>query len=427
MISDGRYATVYWKGGRVGQDGALRMFKNRIFRAVVGGHFAIDVLNSTGAVLLAVLREPLGLSYGQIGMALTIYLLIGSLSQPLFGWLSDRFAGRWMLLASAGVAWMALFFSLVALAPSWALLLPVFMLAPLGSGLFHPIGTAASAAAVPERAASATSIFFFFGQLGLAIGPFLAGALAGRFGAPGLLPLTALALIPAAMLLRARRFEGQLVPRRGRPAAAAGAAQTWTALSIALVAGFVVLVAVRSSIQQVYMSFLPQLFQNRGWEPALFGLLAGVFMAAGAVGQLVSGSIADRYGMRVAAVVPLLLGVPAGLLCILAPSVWAAFVGCSAAGFLVGGQHSVLVVHAQRLLPVKQGFAAGLILGFTFATGAIGTAVAGHLADRVGLEQVMIWVTLLGLPAALLALTLPGRPTVAAATPAPATVGAVKQ
>lgn len=416
-----------WKGGRVGQDGALRMFKNRIFRAVVGGHFAIDVLNSTGAVLLAVLKEPLGLSYGQIGMALTIYLLIGSLSQPLFGWLSDRFAGRWMLLASAGVAWMALFFSLVALAPGWAVLLPVFMLAPLGSGLFHPIGTAASAAAVPERAASATSIFFFFGQLGLAIGPFLAGALAGRFGAPGLLPLTALALIPAAMLLRAWRFEGQLTPRRGRPAGATSAAQNWTVVSIALVAGFVVLVAVRSSIQQVYMSFLPQLFQNRGWEPALFGLLAGVFMAAGAVGQLVSGSIADRYGMRVAAVVPLLLGVPAGLLCILAPSVWTAFVGCSAAGFLVGGQHSVLVVHAQRLLPVKQGFAAGLILGFTFATGAIGTAVAGQLADLVGLEQVMVWVTLLGLPAALLALTLPGRPTVPAAAPAPATVGAVKQ
>lgn len=416
-----------WKGGRVGQDGALRMFKNRIFRAVVGGHFAIDVLNSTGAVLLAVLREPLGLSYGQIGMALTIYLLIGSLSQPLFGWLSDRFAGRWMLLASAGVAWMALFFSLVALAPGWAVLLPVFMLAPLGSGLFHPIGTAASAAAVPERAASATSIFFFFGQLGLAIGPFLAGALAGRFGAPGLLPLTALALIPATMLLRARRFESQLTHRRGRPTSAAGTVQPWTLASIALVAGFVVLVAVRSSIQQVYMSFLPQLFQNRGWEPALFGLLAGVFMAAGAVGQLVSGSIADRYGMRVAAVVPLLLGVPAGLLCILAPSVWTAFVGCSAAGFLVGGQHSVLVVHAQRLLPVKQGFAAGLILGFTFATGAIGTAVAGQLADLVGLEQVMVWVTLLGLPAALLALTLPGRPTVPAAAPAPATVGAVKQ
>ncbi|NTU82103.1 MAG: MFS transporter, partial [Chloroflexales bacterium] len=86
------------------------MRKNRIFLAVAGGHFAIDVLNSTGAVLLAVLKEPLGLSYAQIGTALTIYLLIGSLSQPIFGWLSDRAHGRTMLLAACAVAWMAIFF-----------------------------------------------------------------------------------------------------------------------------------------------------------------------------------------------------------------------------------------------------------------------------------------------------------------------------
>lgn len=385
------------------------MLRNRMFLAVASGHFAVDVLNSTGAVLLAVLKEPLGLSYGQIGTALTIYLLIGSLSQPLFGWLSDRAQGRAMLLAALSVAWMALFFTLVALAPSWALLMPVFMLAPLGSALFHPIGTAAAARAVPERAASATSIFFFSGQSGLAVGPFLAGALVGSFGAPGLLPLTALALIPAAMLLLARRDERRLTARSAT-AGAARVATVWTGAAIALVVAFVVLVAARSSIQAVYQAFLPQLFESRGWSPALFGLIAGVFMAAGAFGQVVTGGIADRYGMRAAAVWPLLLGVPAGLLCLLTGSVWLAFVGCAAAGFLIGGQHSVLVVHAQRLLPVKQGLAAGLILGFTFATGAVGTWFAGLAADTIGLQTVMVWATLLGLPTAALALSLPGRP-----------------
>jgi FSR family fosmidomycin resistance protein-like MFS transporter len=54
--------------------------------------------------------------------------------------------------------------------------------------------------------------------------------------------------------------------------------------------------------------------------------------------------------------------------------------------------------------------ASGLILGFTFASGAIGTWFSGIIADVIGLETVMIGVTLLGLPAAALALTLPGRP-----------------
>lgn len=380
-----------------------------MFLAVSSGHFAVDVLNSTGAVLLAVLKEPLGLSYGQIGMALTVYLLVGSLTQPLFGWLSDKAQGRTMLLCAASVLWMAVFFTLVALAPSWALLLPVFLLAPLGSALFHPIGAATAGMAVPERAASATSFFFFSGQIGLAAGPFLAGALAGRFGAPGLLPLTAFALIPAAMLALAARDERRLAARQRR-GAVAGALPAWTAGAVALIAAFVALVAVRSSIQSVYQSFLPQLFESRGWAPALFGLMAGVFMATGAIGQVVTGSLADRYGMRAAAVLPLVLSVPAGLLGLLTPSVGLAFVGCAAAGFLIGGQHSVLVVHAQRLLPVKQGFAAGLILGFTFATGAIGTWFAGQAADTVGLQAVMVWTTLFSAPAALLALTLPGRP-----------------
>lgn len=379
-----------------------------MFVAVASGHFVVDVLNSVGAVLLAVLAVPLGLSNAQIGLALTIYLLVGSLSQPLFGWLSDKVPGRTMLLAAASVVWMAVFYALVAFAPTWELLLPVFLLAPLGSGLFHPIGAAGAALAAPDRPASATSFFFFFGQIGLAVGPFLAGSLAGAFGAVGIMPLAALALIPAGILLSASGQERGIV-RRTR-SAASRPKRVWTTLAIAVVAGFVVLVAVRSSVQQVYMSFLPKLFSDRGWDPALYGLMAGVFMGAGAIGQVISGTIADRFGMRTAIVWPLLAGVPAGLLCLLTPSIPLAFVACAFTGLLIGGQHSVLVVHAQQLLPVKQGFAAGLILGFTFATGAIGTWFAGLTADRFDLTTVMVAMTLLGLPAALLAaLTLPGR------------------
>jgi len=99
------------------------------------------------------------------------------------------------------------------------------------------------------------------------------------------------------------------------------------------------------------------------------GVLAGTFMLTAAVGNLALGVFADRYGMMPQRW-PLLLSIPAGLVCLWAPTATLAFVGCALAGFLVGGQHSVLVVHTQRLIPARQGFAAGLILGFTFASGA---------------------------------------------------------
>ncbi len=396
------------------------MLRNRQLMAVVSGHFMIDMLNSTGAVLLAVLAGPLGLSNIQIGTALTAYVLVGSLSQPLFGLLADRMHGRTMLLAGGGLIWMCIFSALVALAPNWSLLLPVFLLAPLGSGLFHPIGTAAAAASDPERASSATAIFFFGGQAGLAIGPFLAGYLIGHFQRIGIIPLAAIALLPAILLLTASRNQAVHVHRTARPTRPQGERAR---IATSLIVAFIVLVAVRSSIQATYQAFLPKLFSDRGWDPAMFGLLAGVFMGAGAIGQVASGAVADRFGMRLTVIWPLLLSIPTGLICFLAPTNWEIFTAVAVTGLLVGGQHSVLVVYAQQLLPVKQGFAAGLILGFTFASGAIGTWLAGLIADVVGLQSVMLGMTLLGLPVALLAITLPGpRRAPAPAVLAPASV-----
>lgn len=402
------------------------MFRNRLYLAMISGHFVVDILNSIGGVLLAVLAVPLGLTNAQIGLALTVYIFAGSLSQPLFGWLADRLPRRTALLAGVSIVWMALLYAGVAMAQSWSMLLPFFLLAALGSGLFHPIGTAVAAGAVPEQAGRATAIFFFCGQMGLAMGPILAGLLFGSAGSLGILPLAAVALIPAGLLLLAMGKEGGRMAdheRRsdGAPRTAHNTPRTarregtprWSMLmrvSSLLIVAFIVLVAVRSSIQATFQSFLPKLFADRGWEPEMYGLLTGVFMGSAAIGNIFTGDIADRFGMRAATVWPLLLSIPAGLICVLAPSLPAAFIACAFAGVTVGGQHSVLVVHAQRLLPVKKGFAAGLILGFTFASGAFGTWIVGIAADSYSLPLMMEIMALLGLPAALLALTLPGRP-----------------
>lgn len=379
----------------------LSIFRNRLFLAVASGHFAVDALNSTGPVLLAVLAASLKLSYAQIGLALTLYTFAGSLSQPLFGWLADRFPGRPVVLAGLGTLWMTLCLGLMAFQTSWALILPCFLLAALGSGLFHPIGTATAGVVNRARAGSATSLFFFSGQVGLALGPALGGWLFQMSGAMGLLPLCALALIPAGLMIGA--------PAPASSGARARAEETAARTTGLLIAAFVVLVAVRSSIQAAYTAFLPTLFAERGWDATWYGTLSGTFMLAAAVGNVATGEFADRFGMRAAAIWPLLLSVPAGLVCLWAPTPATAFVACALAGLLIGGQHSVLVVHAQRLLPARQGFAAGLILGFTFAAGGIGTWLCGVAADRFGLLAVMQAITLCGIPIALLALTLPGR------------------
>lgn len=394
----------------------LTLFRNRVFLAVSSAHFVVDTLNSLGPVLMALLATSLKLSNTQIGLALTLYTFAGSLSQPLFGWLADRYRNRTLLLTGLGVVWSAICYTIVAFQESWALILPFFLLAALGSGLFHPIGTATAATVDRTRAGGATSVFFFCGQMGFAIGPVLAGWLFGAQGSLGIIPLSMLALLPVGLLLAAPRLPAPPpVAKRGAAAAVRTAA--------VIVAAFVVLVALRSSIQATYTAFLPKLFADRGWEPAAFGALAGVFMLSAAIGGILTGIAADRFGMRAATVWPLLLSVPTGLVCLWALTPAIAFVAAALAGLFICGQHSILVLHAQRLLPAKQGFAAGLILGFTFASGGLGTWLAGVFADSVGLVPVMQVATMLALPTAALALTLPGcapAPDKPAVMPAPA-------
>ena len=76
-------------------------------------------------------------------------------------------------------------------------------------------------------------------------------------------------------------------------------------------------------------------------------------------------------------------------------------------GAFLGAAHSILIVVAQALLPVRQGLAGGLALGYFFGIGALASFAIGSLADVWSLATVIQWGALPGFLAALLTLALP--------------------
>ncbi|HMN30161.1 MAG TPA: hypothetical protein PKE45_18560, partial [Caldilineaceae bacterium] len=64
------------------------------------GHFSIDVLTSSVAMILTYLSGHFQLSISQIGFGAMVYTIFAAMTQPLFGALADRWRGRW--LAAAG-------------------------------------------------------------------------------------------------------------------------------------------------------------------------------------------------------------------------------------------------------------------------------------------------------------------------------------
>jgi FSR family fosmidomycin resistance protein-like MFS transporter len=260
--------------------------------------------------------------------------------------------------------------------------------------------------AIASRAATATAVFFLFGQGGLSLGPVLAGMLLDNVGAIGIL---ALALLTTPLLFFIARAMRSAVPEIApKPHRATKTSVTpfqenirWGAIGLlALVIGL------RSWAFLGTVAFLPKLFQDMGWEATAYGLLLSVFWLASGIAGVIGGNLADRWGRRPVVFATLLAGsIPLFFLPI--NSGWIAFPLAILFGGLGGASHSILVVISQALLPGRKAFASGVTLGYLFGTGAFATWAIGALADVWGLTLVTQASAGVGVLTALLALTLP--------------------
>ncbi len=166
------------------------------------------------------------------------------------------------------------------------------------------------------------------------------------------------------------------------------------------------LAALRSWANFGIITFLPKFYQEKGWSPEAYGLVASALMIGSAVGGVFGGPAADRWGRRLIVAGTLFAATLPLLLLPLADGA-AAFVVAAVAGGLLGASQSIIVVLAQALLPGGKATASGLTLGFMFTSGAVGGVINGWMADRIGLTTTLQSVALVALGAALCALVLP--------------------
>jgi FSR family fosmidomycin resistance protein-like MFS transporter len=378
----------------------MPLLLDSLFSSVALGHLTVDMLNGSRAVILAYLSVPLGLSNTSIGIISTVYIWGSSLSQPVFGWVADRIGPRW--LAAGGVLWMMSFFSLaVTLQGTLALILLV--LASFGSAAFHPAGvmqaTLRGRNHYAGRETTAASLFFMFGQLGLFFGPVLAGPLLDNFGLMGL-------LLPAGLALPVGLNAGYQLRNGHDPRHETALDESPVVLRLAVSRKFFIALALVAALQawtqQNMITFVPKYLSDLGQTASTYGLIAGLFMGGSAFGNVIGGSLADRYGKRnVALTAYLLASIPLFIISHLGWSHWL-YLLIPLSGALTGSVHSIIVVLAQRSIPGGMAMASGLALGFMFSAGALGTLLSGPLADAQGFPLVFRMTSGLVLVAAAL-------------------------
>lgn len=375
----------------------MPIFYDRIFSFISLSHFMVDTFNASRPVLLTYL----GLSESQIALFSTIYIWASALTQPIFGWISDRTGPRW--LAAGGVLWMTVFYSL-ALALPGNLGLGSLIIAALGSSAFHPVGAVQAALRGREflkgRETTSTSLFFTAGQLGHFVGPIITGLLLAYLKVPGMyiLPLVS---IPIGLSLMYQLKDNYPHPQ---PVKTVIARRNRAGLAFILL--LMVVAALQSWAQANMVNLIPKYIKDLGQSATIYGSMAGLFMGGSALGNMIGGHFADRFPKRfVAALALLFSAVPIFIISRIGWSGWL-YLLVPLAGAGTGAVHSIMVVLAQRIIPGGMALASGLILGFIFSSGALGLLYTGHLAELYGFPYVLVLTTGMVLVASPLALLL---------------------
>lgn len=373
------------------------VFRNRALITLFLGHFTIDLYAGLLPVLFPIVSGRFDLDLKTVGLLALAYSGMGSVSQPLFGWLADRHGTR---LAGAALIWTACTFAAISVAPSFWMMLVLAGAAGIGSGAFHPFGALnANAVIEPARRNAAMSLYATGGTIGFALGPLIGVALLAAFGLHGI----ALMLLPGSLIAVWLLYEMRsiaVVGRRGRGMFTGRLPPIpWLAL-----AAVIFVMMARSWTMSSIQAFVPTWYSDLGYSATFYGALATTITLASAAGTIGSGTLADRYGRRVLILGSLALTVPTVLL-------FAAFTGPVAfltgilVGLLAASTAPLLLVTAQQLMHGRAGVASGLILGLGFVTGAIGVPITGAVADAFGIPAAMriqCLVILLAIPAAFL-------------------------
>jgi FSR family fosmidomycin resistance protein-like MFS transporter len=321
---------------------------------------------------------------------------MSSVIQPLFGALTDRHNLFW--LAPAGLTLAGVGVGLSGLAPTYPLTFLAIALSGAGVAAFHPEAARAARAAA-GNSQRAMSVFSVGGNVGFTIGPLFASAVVIAVGLRGTaflaLPALATGLAVLFVLTRGGRLAAPSRSRRQRDRSH----DDWHGFALLTAA-----VVVRSitffgvaSLLALYVGAELHGTKQEG-EYALTTLLA-----AGAVGTVTGGWLADRFG-RVRVMRASFALTALGLLAlVLSPLPWV-FPASALTGFVLFQSFSLTVTLGQDYLPSRIGTSSGVTLGLAISVGGMLAPALGALADATSLRIAV--GALLVLPPLALATTL---------------------
>lgn len=275
---------------------------------VAGAHWISHLHLMTVPALLPVLPGYLGVNYLELGVAISVVMLVTIVLQSPMGFIVDRVGARSMLtvaLVTGAVAFVSL-----TLWQSYPLLLAAMACVGVANTIYHPADYALLAQGVPDKQMGrAYSVHTFSGYFGTAVAPGILLGIAYTAGVSWAFLFSAVVAVAAAVFLNApvpgkaemlTTMTGQLQAQD--PSKTALSRKVWWSSDIVwLTALFAFLTFSTSTLQEFGVTTLTVGYDR---DPTLANIAISTFLLASAFGVLIGGWLADispKHGLITAA------------------------------------------------------------------------------------------------------------------------------
>jgi FSR family fosmidomycin resistance protein-like MFS transporter len=350
-----------------------------------------------------------GMDLGVAGVMASVPSFFGSLLQPIFGHLAETGRARFFVLGGIALTFFMTLLGPLALGRqalgsglAITLMVTALCLTRLGQAMFHPVAGSQAGGLERGRRATLLAVFVAVGWAGVSLSqPLFSWAYLATGGHTEILLVPSLLLLVLiAVWYRPVRTPIQVSGRKGGGTAPVPRRRLVVLFAILALADFL-------CVGWGYL--MPEFMEQKGCPAFLIRGGGAFIMILGTVTMMVpAGMMADRYGRRrmIAGTLGLALMFYLGLLAVPFGSPVLLSVLLFMFGGMVGVANPLGVAHGQELMPHRASTVSGFMMGWAWAVGSLGSAVAGAIARVPGQGAVgaMRWLILANVAALVLAL-----------------------
>jgi len=280
---------------------APRAAETRFVYSVCFAHFVSHYFMLLLAPLFIFIKDDFGVTYTELGLALTLFNIVSTVGQTPVGFLVDRWNARLMLVAGLLVGSGAL--AVAGLVNSFWVFLAMFAVLGLGNTVYHPADYALLGRHVPvERTGRVFSYHTFAGMLGNAAAPATLVYLYAIMGWRGaFLCAAVLGVVAAAIVFLTREPPEVAKPVKKAEEPGEAAPDGWKLLlSAPILANLVFFILLSMSGGGLYNYLVATLGALHGTPATVANTALTGLLAMSAVGVLVGGQLTgftSRYGL----------------------------------------------------------------------------------------------------------------------------------